>query len=54
MKEMVRGKTSSQSHSVRRLFHLLSVLLDNLWQLMDSLLVHESRMPDCPGVTPSV
>lgn len=41
MKEMVRGKTCSQSHSVRRLFHLLSVLLYNLWQLMDALLVHE-------------
>ena len=48
MKEMVRGKTCSQSHSVRRLFHLLSVLLYNLWQLMDSLLVHEfgeARLP---------
>jgi putative transposase len=48
MKEMVRGRTCSQSHSVRRLFHLLSVLLYNLWQLMDALLVHEfgqSRLP---------
>ena len=48
MKEMVRGKTCSQSHSVRRLFHLLSVLLYNLWQLMDALLIHEfgqSRLP---------
>lgn len=41
MTEMVRGRTCSQSHDVRRLFHLLSVLLYNLWQLVDAILVHE-------------
>jgi hypothetical protein len=39
--EMVRGRTCSKSHSVRRLFHLLSVLLYNLWQLVDAISVHE-------------
>jgi hypothetical protein len=41
MTEMVRGRTCSQSHSVRRLFHLLSVLLYNLWQLVDAMLIIE-------------
>ncbi len=41
MTEMVRGRTCSQSHAVRRLLHLLSVLLYNVWQLVDAMLVHE-------------
>ncbi len=40
MTEMARGRTCSRSHEVRRLFHLLSVLLYNLWQLVDAMLVH--------------
>ena len=45
MSEMVRGRTCSRSHAVRRLLHLLSVLLYNMWQLVDALLVHVMGVP---------
>lgn len=45
MSEMVRGKTCSRSHAVRRLLHLLSILLCNMWQLVDALLVHVMGVP---------
>ena len=40
MTEMARGRTCSVSHAVRWLLHLLSVLLYNLWQLVDAMLIH--------------
>lgn len=45
MSEMVRGRTCSRSHAVRRLLHLLSLLLYNMWQLVDALLVHVFSVP---------
>jgi IS4 transposase len=45
MSEMVRGRTCSRSHAVRRLLHLLSLLLYNVWQLVDALLVHVFGVP---------
>lgn len=45
MSEMMRGRTCSQSHAVRRLLHLLSVLLYNVWQLVDALMVHALGVP---------
>lgn len=45
MSEMMRGRTCSRSHAVRRLLHLLSVLLYNMWQLVDALLVHVLSVP---------
>ena len=45
MSEMVRGRTCSRSHAVRRLLHLLSVLLYYMWQLVDALLVHMMGVP---------
>jgi len=45
MSEMVRGRTCSRSHAVRRLLHLLSLLLYNVWQLVDALLVHVIGVP---------
>jgi hypothetical protein len=40
MTEMARGRTCSVSHAVRWLLHLMSVLLYNLWQLVDAMLIH--------------
>jgi putative transposase len=40
MTETARGRTCSQDHAVRWLLHLLSVLLYNLWQLVDAMLIH--------------
>jgi hypothetical protein len=45
MSEMMRGRTCSRSHAVRRLLHLLSVLLYNVWQLVDALMVHVLGVP---------
>lgn len=45
MSEMVRGRTCSRSHAVRRLLHLLSLLLYNMWQLVDAMLVHVFGVP---------
>ena len=45
MSEMMRGRTCSRSHAVRRLLHLLSVLLYNVWQLVDAFMVHVLGVP---------
>ena len=45
MSEMMRVRTCSRSHAVRSLLHMLSVLLYNVWQLVDALLVHVLGIP---------
>lgn len=45
MSEMMRGRTCSRSHATRRLLHLLSVLLYNVWQLVDAFMVHMMGVP---------